>query len=579
MADAGFIRRKKPTDVPFSPDLSEVQLTELASHRAFNDLEAKFRSSKAFRHILKNHARVVRCQDGDIVVREGDWGNSAFLIMSGSVMVELEPTGQYLPDESLGRRRTRRKGLFQALAQLWTRHADPEYRDRQSYVTEDETTRRRGIGEETRVYLQDVPGVLSRFRHTQLDAGAFFGELAALGRTARTATVFAKGDTELLELRWQGLRDLMRGDQGIRRRIDQGFRDNALKAFLQNSPIFRHLVSDEEAMEELVREARFETFGEYDHVGSFKQLVDEGVAFGLESEPIVAQEGEHPNGVIIVRSGVARVSRRFHHGHRTISYLTPGQAFGFEEIQDAWRESRSVPLASSLRAIGYLTVVIIGTPMVEKHLLQRWFPQGTSAGLPGRRTRVPDQARLPDLRGIDQDFAEFLVQRRFVNGTATMLIDLDRCTRCDDCVRACARTHDNNPRFLRHGPTHGGIMVASACMHCQDPVCMIECPTGAISRRLDEGEVTINDGTCVGCGSCSRNCPYDAIRMVEIRDDQGKFIRDKTFSARSPITKATKCDLCVEQWGGPACQRACPHDALVRMDMSNVAKLAAWHDR
>ena len=35
-----------------------------------------------------------------------------------------------------------------------------------------------------------------------------------------------------------------------------------------------------------------------------------------------------------------------------------------------------------------------------------------------------------------------------------------------------------------------------------------------------------------------------------------------------PIVKATKCDLCVEQLGGPACARACPHDALRRVSAS-----------
>jgi ferredoxin len=53
------------------------------------------------------------------------------------------------------------------------------------------------------------------------------------------------------------------------------------------------------------------------------------------------------------------------------------------------------------------------------------------------------------------DMLEFLSENRFFNGTATMAINLDRCTRCDDCVRACAAAHDNNPRFLRHGPTTG----------------------------------------------------------------------------------------------------------------------------
>ena len=65
--------------------------------------------------------------------------------------------------------------------------------------------------------------------------------------------------------------------------------------------------------------------------------------------------------------------------------------------------------------------------------------------------------------------------------------------------------------------------------------------------------------------------------MVEVRHSGGDFLRDETTHA--PIVKATKCDLCVDQWGGPACQRACPHDALVRMDMRDVEKLAEWKER
>src|SRR5664279_6580836 len=94
-----------------------------------------------------------------------------------------------------------------------------------------------------------------------------------------------------------------------------------------------------------------------------------------------------------------------------------------------------------------------------------------------------------DDEAIPQDMLEFVAENRFLNGRATMLIDLDRCTRCDDCVSACAATHDNNPRFIRQGPEASGVMVASACMHCVDPVCMIGCPTGAISRDATAGQV------------------------------------------------------------------------------------------
>ena len=61
--------------------------------------------------------------------------------------------------------------------------------------------------------------------------------------------------------------------------------------------------------------------------------------------------------------------------------------------------------------------------------------------------------------------------------------------------------------------------------------------------------------------------------MVDIRDFDGSPIVDQ--SSGTPIVKATKCDLCIDQLGGPACQRACPHDALVRLDLRDRDSL--WH--
>jgi Fe-S-cluster-containing hydrogenase component 2 len=103
---------------------------------------------------------------------------------------------------------------------------------------------------------------------------------------------------------------------------------------------------------------------------------------------------------------------------------------------------------------------------------------------------------------------------------------------------------------------------------------MIGCPTGAIHREPDSGLAVITDETCIGCGTCANSCPYQNIRMVEIRNSGGELYRDA--QTLLPIAKATKCDLCVGQLGGPACQRACPHDALVRIDLSDVEKVAQW---
>ena len=143
-------------------------------------------------------------------------------------------------------------------------------------------------------------------------------------------------------------------------------------------------------------------------------------------------------------------------------------------------------------------------------------------------------------------------------------------------MRACAAAHDNNPRFLRHGPISGHLMIANACMHCADPICMIGCPTGAIHRDAFGGQVVINPSTCIGCKACFNNCPYDAIRMVEARDAKGEFLVDREMK---PILKATKCDLCVEQMGGPACERACPHGALTRVNLNDLDVFAKWLKR
>ena len=56
----------------------------------------------------------------------------------------------------------------------------------------------------------------------------------------------------------------------------------------------------------------------------------------------------------------------------------------------------------------------------------------------------------------------------------------------------------------------------------------------------------------------------EAVQLVDIRDIDGKMVRDP--DSQKPIMKATKCDLCETNPGGPACVRACPHDALKRVN-------------
>lgn len=520
--------------------------------------------------ILKNDARIRRYRPGDFVIRKDDYGNSAFYLLKGELRAVIQPE---LPADVLGHRERRRIGVVRAFVQrlrdlLWP--APTEYRA---------TTRRSRRHEEQGVSVDagQLAEILdpSKYETAPLRPGAFFGEIGAIYRMPREVSIVAAEASVALEIRWQGLRDLMDADESIENHIDEMYRERSLKGTLEAIPLFKSLPDS------ALPDIRFSTFGKYDEWSSeYIGMSAEERTQVIEQEEVIVHEGDYPNGIHVVRAGFARESKRYGHGHQTLNYLASGHVFGLKEVLYNWQHpNHPIPYQHSLRAIGYSHILTIPTPIVEKYVLptllkeQPDFPRYRTRDIKAGRTEVDTTLR----DDIGADLFEFFAENRVLNGTRTMLINLDRCTRCDDCVRGCAAAHDNNPRFVRHGPVHNNIMVANSCMHCMDPVCMIGCPTGAISRESLEGQVVINEDTCIGCATCYSNCPYDAIRMITVRNRKGAFrIAASGDSAGAPIYKATKCDYCVDHTGGPACVRACPHDALQRVNMQDVDALARF---
>jgi len=524
-----------------------------------------FPESTPLEGILRNDCRINHYADGELIIREGDYGSSAFFLLHGTALVSLKS----VPSQLLGRSQQTKKTFFESLSQFWSNSKHPETRN---YDPNNENINH--TNDKTRVFLQDVPRVIGVESSEPIIPGEFFGELAALNRTPRSATVVSQGESFLLEIRWQGLRDLMRHDEAIRRHIDRLYRENSLNAHLRETPLLKNLPAA--SIEKIAKNTILETFGNFDWQNQFKAELKKPARDRIESEPIVAERGEYAEDLILIRNGFGRLSRPNGNGQQTIAYLGKGEMFGLRELTHNWRTGEQRPWNMSLRAVGYLDILRIPGFVVEEEIL----PNVPSSFLPSNyvessATQVSGNSRQNKRsNGVKPELLEFLMDHRFINGKQAMMIDLNRCTRCDDCVRACAATHDNNPRFVRQGPKHDQFMIAGACMHCVDPVCMIGCPTGAIGRDETTGSVVINDKTCVGCGTCANSCPYENIRMVHVRDKKGQPIVDRVSG--EPIAKATKCDLCVEQNGGPACQNACPHDALVRIDLSNTADLTAW---
>ena len=536
-----LINRPTRWQTPFGQDMTDEAVSTVLECEPFSSLNAdNFPASTPLPDIIRFDARDIEVESGHIIVRDGEYGNSAFAVIAGAVKVILD---EDLPPSLLGRTQAPGKSYWSAFSQLWSNNKHAEARKLKEVATS------KSDDANSFVTMKDYQKVFNDYKTAELGKGALFGELAALGRMPRTATVVASEKTEILEIRWQGIREIMRFDKPFSTSIDNKYRENALFQHLAETEIFKGL--PESAFEELVDKALFETHGSFDWYIDYKR--------GKKAEPTIAKEGDYPDGLIIVRAGFARVSRSLGAGDQTLTYLGAGDLYGLHEVyeQSNGRETR---LETSINALGYVDLIRIPLPLLEKYV----FP---NIEIPKKRLIDNKDAPLQDTVAND-----WLLDNRFMNATQAMVIDLDKCVRCDDCVRACSSTHDGNPRFKRHGKTFNNWMVANACMHCVDPVCMIGCPTGAIHRTTQGGQVVINDDTCIGCGTCANSCPYENISLVDIADENGIAVQDPV--SHKPIQKATKCDLCHTNPSGPACVAACPHDALFRtgFDGDNILR-------
>jgi len=124
---------------------------------------------------------------------------------------------------------------------------------------------------------------------------------------------------------------------------------------------------------------------------------------------------------------------------------------------------------------------------------------------------------------------------------------------------------------VREGLRFDKYLVASSCRSCLDPYCMVGCPVDSIHRGPSR-EMIIEDW-CIGCGTCSNNCPYGNINMHPF--PTGETAPDPNDPSRKIAVlqeKATMCDLCSGLDGQPSCVYACPHDAAHRMSGENLIK-------
>jgi anaerobic dimethyl sulfoxide reductase subunit B (iron-sulfur subunit) len=140
----------------------------------------------------------------------------------------------------------------------------------------------------------------------------------------------------------------------------------------------------------------------------------------------------------------------------------------------------------------------------------------------------------------------------------------DRCIMCHACELACKGTRDLELRvhwrkvveiWQGEFPDVTRTFVSLSCLHCAEPPCREACPTGAISKRVEDGIVVVDADKCTGCKECYPACPHGV----------PQFGTDGTMQ---------KCDFCLERGLVPACTSPCPADALFFGSMAELAEIA-----
>ncbi len=142
------------------------------------------------------------------------------------------------------------------------------------------------------------------------------------------------------------------------------------------------------------------------------------------------------------------------------------------------------------------------------------------------------------------------------------------CVKCHACEIACKSWNEVEvgPRWREVVKVTSGsfpevqaMNVSMACMHCGDAPCLKACPVQAITKRAEDGIVTVDQDKCIGCGFCTWACPFNAPQLAAAAGKMEKCNFCQTPGLERPV-------------GLPrACEEVCPTGAIKSGSMVELA--------
>jgi Fe-S-cluster-containing dehydrogenase component/CRP-like cAMP-binding protein len=405
-------------------------------------------------------------------------------------------------------------------------------------------------------------------RVARLGPGIQFGEMSVLAGMPRSATVIAAaGPAQVLEVQRPALR-LLRKLQAFGDALDTTYRRHGRDAAIED--LKARLRLSPEQVSELKQAALFKVFSK-NHV--------------------LFHEHDHITRLYVIRQGwLCRTQAD--KDKQAEDYLGQGFCFGAEGLLKDGRWPYGVTLMGRAEVLEIPIKSLKKNAALGEHLAREIAPYMP----PPLGARV---SRREDVRRAVLSAQKNLIDSGLVDATNLLVMDMDLCVRCGNCSLACHKMHGQS-RLTRRGihitrlkaeSAHAiqSVLSPAVCLHCQDPECLTGCPTGAIGR-FEAGQIDIEQNSCIGCGDCATQCPYNAISMIPRKSANGathprkgsrlgKLLR-LSADPLPPAVEATedllavKCNLCRGTTLNPAgaaraaysCEENCPTGALARIN-------------
>ncbi len=165
-----------------------------------------------------------------------------------------------------------------------------------------------------------------------------------------------------------------------------------------------------------------------------------------------------------MRLGFVKVSEPHPGGELVLAYLGRGGYFGEIGLLGEGRRT------ATCTALDHVELVRIHAE--EFHQMVDQFPDDSPEPGNGWSHERQEQNRQRLATATSTPLDAFLTQG-LMEAQSLLVMDLERCTRCDACVRACADAHDGVTRLIREGQRFDKYLVATSCRHCRDPLCMV----------------------------------------------------------------------------------------------------------